>query len=294
VGELELRGDDVVVLSRSTGAIEGKAKRVAWTPDRLGDWVAHLEGADAVVNLVGAGVLDARWTEERFHELRESRIGPTHVLVRAMEQLKKKPSVFLSGSAVGYYGMNVETPPIDESAPPGTDRLAQLCVDWENAASEATSIGIRVVHPRTGIVLSNDGGALAKMAPAFKAWVGGPIGCGRQYFPWIHIRDAVRGLVFALESSAVEGAFNLTGPAPVTMNEFSRRLAGALHRPAFLRVPPFALRLIMGEMADVLLTGQRAIPKKLNDVGFAFVFPEVECALRELFGAEKPGALAKS
>lgn len=297
VSELELRGDDVVVLSRSAsraGAAEKRVKRVAWTPDRLGDWVSHLEGADAVVNLSGAGVLDKRWSEERFHELRSSRIESTSVLARAIAQMKKKPSVFLSGSAVGYYGMKRESAPVDESAPPGEDRLAQLCVDWERAAGEASAAGVRVVHPRIGIVLSNDGGALKSMVPAFKAWLGGPIGSGKQYFPWIHSRDTVRGLVFAIDSSTLTGPFNLTGPQPTTMNEFANELARTLERPAIVRVPPFALRLVLGEMADVLLTGQRAVPKKLNDAGFAFIFPEVKCALGELFGPPKGCTLTKS
>ena len=288
VRELEARGDEVVVLTRKARAPEGRVTFVQWTPNRPGSWTEALRGADAVVNLVGAGVLDERWSEERFRTLRESRVEPTRVLAEAIAALPEKPRVFLSASAVGYYGMRHQDETLDEASSAGTDKLAQLCVEWEAAAEPARQAGVRVVHPRIGIVLGKEGGALQKMAPAFKVGLGGPIGCGRQYFPWIHSRDAIRALVFAIDSEAVRGPFNVTGPSAVTMNHFSNALGKTLGRPSFLRVPSFALKLVMGEMAEVLLTGQRATPKKLNDAGFAFVFPEVECALGELFGRVKP------
>ncbi len=288
MSELESRGDDVVVLTRGARASEGRVTFVQWTPDRRGPWVEALEGADVVVNLAGAGVLDERWSDERFRVLRESRITSTRVLAEAIAGLEKKPRVFVSGSAVGYYGMSHSDDVLDEKTSAGADKLAQLCAEWEAAAEPASRAGVRVVHPRIGIVLGKSGGALQKMLPVFKAGLGGPIGCGRQYFPWIHSRDAVRAIVFAIDTDSVKGPFNVTGPTPVTMNHFTNVLAKALDRPSFFRVPPFALKLVMGEMAEVLLSGQRATPSKLNDAGFAFVFPEVECALSELFGRAKP------
>lgn len=292
------RGDDVVVLSRaSTSAASGsclgprptccrgagKVELAVWTPDKAGDWSKVVDGADAVVHLAGAGVLDESWTPERMEILRSSRIRSTELLAEAIARADRKPRVFVSGSAIGYYGIEAGDRVLSEDAPPGTDFLARLVVDWENAAAAARAVaGVRVVHPRTGLVLGKGGGMLEKMLPAFKAFVGGPVGTGAQYMGWIHQVDVVRALELALDSPDLEGPFNLTAPEPVTMDAFAQALGAAMGRPAALRVPCFAVKLAMGARSEAVLSGQRAVPKRLSDLGFAFVFPELTSALADI------------
>jgi uncharacterized protein (TIGR01777 family) len=215
------------------------------------------------VNLAGAGVLDERWTEKRLALVRGSRIETT----RALAAAAKDARVFVSASAVGYYGMHRDDAELDESSPPGDDVLARICVDWENEARKARG---RVAIPRIGIVLGAGGGALSRMIPMFRRFVGGPIGSGKQWWSWIHVDDLVRAILFAIDSPSLEGPFNATAPSPATMNDVARELGKALHRPYAMRAPEFALRVAMGEAADVLLTGQRVLPKKLLAAGFSF------------------------
>jgi len=292
------RGDDVVVLSRGKTAAEmgcglgprpmccrgaGKVELATWTPEKAGDWSKVVDGADAVVHLAGAGVLDEAWTPERKETLRKSRIRSTELLAEAIARADRPPRVFVSTSAIGYYGTGTGEQVLTDDSPPGTDFLAQLVVDWENAAAAARGVpGVRVCHPRIGLVLGKGGGMLEKMLPAFKAFVGGPVGTGAQYMGWIHLVDVVRALEFALDSADLVGPFNLTAPEPVTMDAFAHALGEAMGRPAALRVPCFAVKLAMGARSEAVLSGQRAVPKRLSDAGFAFVFPELASALDDI------------
>lgn len=288
-GALSERGDDVTVLTRDPGSHpapapgQGSVRFASWTPEHDGSWTRELEGADAVIHLAGAGVLDSSWTPERLREIERSRVVPAEILARTLARSSRKPKVFVSGSAVGYYGMRDDDTACTESAPAGTDELGRICLHWEQAAAPAADAGIRVVHPRTGLVLGRGGGLLAKMLPAFKAFLGGPIGSGHQYMPWIHMEDAVRAILFAIDGS-LSGPVNVVAPNPVTMDEFSKTLSCTLHRPCLFRVPSFAAKLALGERSRAVLTGQRALPAKLDEQNFAFLFPTLRCALEDLFG----------
>lgn len=279
VASLQEHGDAVVVVSRapSTSAI-------AW--DAVD---GEVEEADAVVHLAGEPIADGRWTKSRLDAIRESRIRSTEKIVRAIEKAARKPRVLVSASAVGIYGTASAEREVDESSPPGDDVLARITADWESAASPAGLAGVRIVHPRIGVVLGRGGGALAKMATPFRWFVGGPIGSGRQWVSWIHLRDAVRALRFLLHSEKASGPVNVVAPEPATMDDLARAIGGAMHRPAALRVPPLALRVALGRgLAETLLTGQRAIPRKLLALGFVFEFARVEAACADLLGDAPP------
>lgn len=262
VEALRARGDDVIALPRFGTA----------------PW--QVDGADAVVNIAGANLSAKRWSLEFKKEIGESRVLPTRALVEAIRAARKKPRVLVNGSAVGYYGGRGDEV-LDESAAPGADFLSTVVQAWE---AEARKADVRSVQVRTGIVLSSRGGALAPMLPPFKAFVGGPIGSGKQWFPWIHIADEVAALVWAIDREEIAGPVNLVSPGIVTMKEFANALGRALHRPAALSVPGAALKLLLGEFAEVVLEGQRAVPKKLLDSGFRFRFTDVNAALSNLFG----------
>jgi len=281
------RGDDVIVLTRgkaksATSEKGGTLEHRPWTPEKAGDWSTVVDGADAVVHLAGKGVMDERWSDEHKAAVRSSRVISTDLLARAMADAKKKPGVFVSSSAVGWYGMKAGDKTLVETEPSGDDFLAELVRDWEKAADPARHAGVRTCHPRIGLVLGKDGGAMAKMLPSYRAFVGGPIGDGKQYMAWIHLRDTVRAIQAMVDRSDLEGSYNVTAPEPVTMNEFASTIGKVLKRPAIMRVPAFALKLALGESADVLLTGQRAIPKRLVDAGFEFVFPDITSAIEDL------------
>jgi uncharacterized protein (TIGR01777 family) len=256
--------------------------QVAWDPDgSVGSWSSVLEGAAAVVNLAGEGIADRRWNDARKRALRESRILPTRSLVTAFRIGKHPASMLLQGSAVGYYGPH-DDEVVTEDTPAGTDFLGELCVAWEREAEPAATQA-RVVWLRTGLVLHPDGGALGGMLPPFRLGVGGRLGSGRQYMPWIHLDDWVSLVVWAMTTADARGALNGTAPNPVTNAEFTRALASAIHRPAIFPVPGFALRILLGEFADSLLTGQRAIPARAEQLGFQFRFNDLASALSDLF-----------
>ena len=246
---------------------------------RLGTGPWSVEGADAVVNLAGASVAGKRWTPEYKKEIEESRVRSTRALVQAIAAAARKPRVLVNASAVGYYGGRGDEP-VDESAGPGADFLANVVRQWE---AEAQRAPIRSVQVRTGIVLSKKGGALEKMLPPFKAFVGGPIGSGKQWFPFIHIADEVGAILWCIDRE-LTGPVNLVAPGVVTMKDFAKALGRALHRPSWAPVPAAALKILLGEFASSILEGQRAVPKKLLDSGFRFRFPDVDSALRDLFG----------
>lgn len=255
-------------------------RQIHWDGVTAGEWTLRVQQADAVINLSGQSLASGRWTRERKKLLIQSRVQPTRILVATMSAAIRKPSVFLNASAVGYYG-SVHDGIVGEDHRPGSDFLATLCVNWEEEARPASRAGIRTVLLRTGVVLETDGGALQRLVLPFKLFVGGPLGPGTQWMPWIHREDMIRAILFALENN-ISGPVNLSSPESVTMDEFSRTLARVLKRPGILRVPAFVLRLMLGEMAMVVLTGQRAVPQVLTASGFQFKHPVLEEALADL------------
>jgi len=282
--ELAAKGHQVVVLTRGRSHETDGIRFVTWSgePDE-GAWQHEIDGADGVVNLAGAGIADKRWTTARKQELRQSRVDSTRALVNAVRAATVRPKVFLSGSAIGIYGPQPnDGPPLDESAPPGSDYLSSLGVDWEAEAHAVSSLGCRLVILRTGVVLARDGGALEQLIPPFNLFVGGPLGSGRQVMSWIHRRDWLELVVWLLRREDARGVFNGTAPSPVTNKEFSKALGRALGRPSVFPVPGFVLKIIVGEMAGpALLAGQRVIPKHALDMGFTFQFPDIDSALTD-------------
>jgi len=256
---LRARGDEVIEASLRNVDAAGRA----------------CEGSDAIVQLAGAPVA-TRWTARAKDEIRSSRVDATRALVDRLAGLRARPKIYVSASAVGYYGAS-ETATFTESSPPGGDFLAQVCDGWEREASRAGELGMRVACIRTGIVLGPDGGALARLLPIFKLGLGGVIGNGRQWNSWIHIDDVVG--IYLLAIDRAEGALNATAPEPVRNVDFTWALASALHRPAFLPVPAFALRAILGEGASILTTGQSVLPEHTLSLGYAFRFPQIGPAL---------------
>ncbi len=234
-----------------------------------------------MVNLVGANIGERRWTAKRKEELYRSRVHAGRALAQAWEQAASRPQVLLQASAVGYYGDRGDQV-LTEDAPPGEDFLARLCVDWEASTQPVEALGTRRVILRTGIVLSTRGGALPRLLLPIRLGVGGPLGSGRFYMPWIHIQDQVRAMLFLLDREDTRGPYNLCAPEPVTNAELVRTLGRLLRRPTWFRVPTWVLRLVLGEMAIALLASIRAVPKRLQEAGFAFQFPHLEDALRDL------------
>jgi uncharacterized protein (TIGR01777 family) len=258
--------------------------RVGWSAGDGSAAVAReLESADALINLAGESIAGARWSAARKQALRDSRVSATRSLVDALAQARTPPRVFISASGAGYYGdRGAET--LSEDAAPGDDFLARLCVEWEAEAQRAEQRGIRVVRVRTGLVLEKSGGALPAMMRPFRFFAGGPMGSGRQYVPWIHRLDWVEMIRWIVTTPAIAGAVNATAPHPVTSAQFAHALGRALHRPALLAVPRFALKLALGEMADSLLASQRAIPAAALAHGCHFRYPEIDIAFRGIFG----------
>ena len=278
-------GHAVTVLTRHPSA-GSPVPQVQWQPDgTAGPWAGIIDGADAVVNLSGAPLAPRRWTTERKRVLVDSRVLPNRSLVAAIGAAKTPPRVLVSASGAGYYG-HCGDRTITEEAPPGDDFLGRLALEWEGAANVARTLGTRAVAIRTGLVLGEGGGVLAPMLPPFRLGLGGPFGDGRQYWPWVHLDDWLALVEFTLVQPALDGPFNNSAPEPATNEEFSRTLSRVLHRPCLFRVPAFALRLAMGEMADgLLLSGQRAVPARALSLGFRFRYESLEAALRQALGA---------
>ena len=280
VRALRRRGDDVCVLTRDVDKAVAAlgVDAVAWQPEREPAPAAALDGRDAVVHLAGEDT-GQRWTADVKRRLLSSRELGTRNLVAGLRAADPRPAVLVSSSAVGYYGPHGDEL-VTESTPPGTDFLAQVCAAWEREATAAEELDMRVVRVRTGVVLDKGGGALAKMLPFFRLGIGGPVAGGRQYLPWIHVEDVVRLYLAALDGAEWRGPINATAPEPRTNKEFSGSLGRALGRPAFAPVPGFAVRLLYGEMADVVVHGQRAVPERAQALGFTYAHPELEEALR--------------
>jgi uncharacterized protein len=288
------RGEKVVLLVRSTAAaqakVPGAAAYVHWDAGLAsGDWVSCVDGAGAVIHLAGKPLLEARWTEEHKKECYNSRIESTKNMVAAIALAKRKPEVFISASAIGYYGSFEEcsdTAELDESAPEGRDFLAEICVDWEKAAIPAAGYGVRLVLLRTGIVLSTKGGMLQKMIAPFSFFIGGPVGSGRQCLSWIHLDDEINCILAILDDSRYQGAVNAVAPLPATMNDFARELGHVMGRPSLIPVPKIAVQLLMGEGADYAVKGQRVVPRALERNGFVFRHPDLGPALGDLVANE--------
>jgi uncharacterized protein (TIGR01777 family) len=277
----------VVVLTRRTPAPAATAERrfITWTPDgSTGPWKAEIEGAEAVVNLSGEPIAGRRWSAAQKRRVLESRVLATRSLVHAILEARQPPAVLINQSGVGYYG-----PLGDEVAaedhPPGNDFLARVCVAWEAEAASVTN-ETRLVVLRTGLVLERDGGALPRIQLPFRLGVGGPVGSGRQYWPWIHRLDWIELVRFLIHSPSCRGPFNASAPNPVTNREFARALGKTLHRPALLPTPGFALKIALGEMAEgLLLSGQRAVPAQATAACFKFRFTQLDQALAAIFAA---------
>jgi uncharacterized protein (TIGR01777 family) len=279
---LVAKGHEVVLFtrdaSRSRDQLHPRIRVVSWAPGAA--WESWVDGAGAIMNLAGENIAQ-RWTGAAKERIVASRVDAAARLRDAIEKAAVKPSVLVNAAAVGYYGPHGDET-LDEDSPPGTDFLATTCAAWEDAAKKAEALGVRVALIRTGLVLGGDGGALAKMLPPFKAFAGGPIGSGEQWMSWIHRDDLVALYVFAIGNANAHGPINGTAPNPVRMKEFAKALGHALHRPSLFPAPAAAVRLLLGEMATVVLDGQRVVPRKAESLGFKFRFTEVEAALRDV------------
>lgn len=279
---LSHEGHKVSVLTRNPKQAlhhEGMSmNHVLWNGRDTGPWEQALEGADAVINLAGASIADARWTDARKRLITDSRVLSTRLLVRAMSRWSTKPTTFISASGIGYYGA-CDDRRLDEGAARGEGFLADLCLAWEAEALRAAEFGTRVVILRTGMVLDQDGGALPKMIVPFRLFAGGPIMPGSQWVSWIHRADHIGLMQWALNLSKVSGPINAVAPEPVTMKTFCEVLGRVLHRPSWLPVPKFALNLLLGELGTLMTTGQRVIPAKAVAGGYTFHYPTLELAL---------------
>lgn len=281
---LRERGYTVVAFSRSPDKARNKveaAEYVAWKPEENGQWSAAVDGAYAVINLAAAGLYDKRWTEKFKREIRESRVIGTRGLVEAIGRAKQRPKALINASAVGIYGpRGLER--VDESASLGNDFLANVCKDWEAEATRAERYGARVVLLRSGVVLEPSEGALRQLMLPYKFFVGGPILPGNQWLSWIHIDDQIGIILRALEDDQIRGPLNAVAPNAQTNAAFARTLGKVMGRPSLFPVPGFAVRLIVGEVASTVTTGQYVVPKKALDHGYQFRFSDSEAALRDL------------
>jgi len=276
----------VTVLSRTPASVRTGPRLEAahWDGKTLGAWAEQIDGADAVINLAGAVIGGKRWTNRQKALIVSSRIDATRALVEAIRRARRTPTVMVSASAVGYYG-HVEEGAVTEESPAGGDFLATLCRRWEEEASAAAP-GVRVVLPRIGIVLGREGGALPKLLLPFRLFAGGPLGSGRQWFPWIHRADLIRIFLFALSNDQLRGPVNATAPESLRMREFCAALGSVMHRPSWAPVPAFLLRTALGEMSTIVLTGQNAVPEKLARSGFTFNHTRAAEALHTILAAE--------
>ncbi|MCZ7556834.1 MAG: TIGR01777 family oxidoreductase [Bacteroidia bacterium] len=282
---LRERGNDVVVLSRNPERAKSHfpdaAQVLLWAPGVAGAWSAAIDGCAGVIHLAGEPIAEERWTEEYKKRIHGSRVDGTREIVDAIASAGQKPAVLVSVSGVGYYG-DTRDVPVDEDSPAGSDFLAGVCVEWENEAHRAEDFGVRVVTPRLGIVLADDGGALEKLLTPFKMFAGGPVGNGEQWFPWVHIDDVVGLILHAIETQDLHGVVNAVSPGLVRNREFAIALGEALKRPARFTVPGFVIKLALGEFGETLLGGQRVSPRRTLESGYNFKYTDIEKALGTL------------
>jgi uncharacterized protein len=289
IQRLRQRQDQVVLLTRRPGQARERfgsdCAIVEGDPMQPGTWMDAAADCDAAINLAGESLFSRRWNDDFKALLRDSRVRSTEHVVKALAKNPRTasggPKVLVNASAIGYYGPRGDEE-IGEDGAPGDDTLAHLCVAWEQAARQAEASGMRVAMVRVGVVLDKSGGALAKMLTPFKLGAGGPIGSGKQWMSWIHNDDMVGILLLALDHADARGPINGTAPNPVPNKEFGKALGRALHRPSFMPTPAFALRLMMGEVADVVTTGQRVLPRRAQALGYAFQYPQIDAALANI------------
>lgn len=283
---LRLHGHHVTMLTRRRAEVErlfgSTVRAVEWDAKRSGSWENSLNGAQAVVNLAGASIADGRWTDSRKRLLTESRVDATRLLVQACGRLAVKPQVFINASGVGFYGPQGDEV-LDESSGPGKGFLADLCVQWEAAAREVSSLGIRVLCLRTGMVLEREGGALPRMVLPFRLFMGGPVMPGTQWISWIHRDDLIGLIEWALTNPTAVGPVNAVAPSPVTMADFCKTLGLVLHRPSWFPLPEFVLKMALGELGSLMTTGQKVAPLIAQRGGYRFRYPFLEGALRAIF-----------
>jgi hypothetical protein len=273
-------GHDVVVLSRSPSGSRPGLRIVAWDGRTQGDWSAEIAGADAVVNFAGAPIAPHRWTPSRKELLTASRVEPTAALVAAIDRARPQPAVLVNTSAIGFYG-DCGDEIVAEDEPPGHDFLAQLAARWEAEALRARSSNVRVVLPRVGVVFGRGGGALPFLALPFRLFVGGPLGSGKQWVPWVHLEDVVGAYRHAIDNASAEGPINLTAPEPAMNHELAGAIAYVLGRPSWVPAPGWAIRLALGELAITVLAGQRAASSEIERLGYRFLQPALIPALRQ-------------
>ena len=280
---------EVIILSRNPDQairVDDGVKLLAWDGMTKRGWGKLVEGADAVLNLAGAnlageGFFPARWTQERKQNIKQSRLNALTAIIEAIDAASEKPKALIQSSAIGYYGPRDDRP-VDEAGSVGPDFMARSLQEVEQASESVEQLGVRRVVVRSGVVLTNQGGALSRLLLPFKLFVGGPLGNGRQVLSWIHIRDEVKAIRYLVENPDTSGVYNLTAPNPVTNAEMGKAIAKIMHRPYYLPVPGFALRLLFGEVATVVLDGQRVIPTRLLESGFEFDFPRIDMALENI------------
>lgn len=286
------RGDTPYVLTRSPDKAKESfgegAQVVEGDPNQAGTWMDRVQECDAVINLAGENLFGKRWNDKVKEQIRESRVRTTANVVEALAKnptnAEGKAKIVVSASAIGIYGPH-DDEQLTEESPPANDYLGQVCLDWENEALKAESHGIRVAIVRVGIVLDKEGGALAKLWTPFKFGVGGKVGSGKQWMSWIHHEDLIGLFLLGLDNENAKGPINGTAPNPVTNKEFTKALGRAMHRPTIFPVPKFGLRLMLGEVADVVINGQRVLPTRAQELGYTFKYPEVDEALRAIVQA---------
>ncbi len=290
--ELLARGNQVTILTRNPekrGDLPPSATLVAWDSESPEGWGELVASTDAVVNLAGASIagkdtlaiLTQRWNDEYKRLILESRVDAGRAMTMAIQAAEHKPKVLVQASAMGYYGPQ-ESEAVDEDAPPGDDFMAEVCQAWEGSTRPVEELGVRRVILRSGLVMSTAGGILPIMLLPFRLFVGGPLAGGQQHVSWIHIRDQVEAICFLLENETAQGPYNMTTPNPLTSAQFGKIAGKVLRRPSIFPVPKFALKLVLGEKADLVVNGQRVLPKRLLAAGYEFKFPEMESALRDL------------
>jgi uncharacterized protein (TIGR01777 family) len=290
IKSLVRNGHELIVLTRNPDAAQAIGPQsiifIKWDGRNVDDWAKHGDGARAVINLAGEPIGDKRWTKFQKGWILNSRIEATRAIAEAIKQANAKPAVLINGSAVGFYG-DVPDGDVDENTPRGKGFLAEVCEQWEAEAAQASKFDIRVAMIRTGIVLEREGGALKRMLGAFKMYTGGTPGSGRQWVPWIHREDAIRAIEFMISNDKLSGPVNLTAPNPVTMAEFAKTIGKIINRPLWVPVPAFVIKTALGEMAEMLLTGQKAVPSKLLKAGFDFHYPDIDDALSAILEEKK-------
>lgn len=278
---LEAKGHEIYKLSRSSPKTANDIQWDAYEGFEENEF-QKLKGINAVVHLAGENVASGSWTDERKRRIKDSRVKGTRTLVDALKRLNDPPKIFVSASAIGFYG-NRGDEILTEESKVGEGFFPEVCAAWEDEGDKAREFGARVVHPRIGVVLAKNGGALEKMLTPFKFGIGGTVGSGEQWMSWVAIDDLVKMIVFAIENDHFQGAFNATAPNPVQNEEFTDTLGTVLHRPTILPVPAFGIKMLFGEMGErLLLEGNRVLPKKLEDAGFKFDFPNLEEAMRHV------------